>query len=189
MADVDRVQIEFGLEDKTLAKLVNVMPEITEKELLARIPGVSRMTDNRLPTDTQVFELQFQYGYGAGKQFLVMAPGEERLVPQKLAREIRPFLVDQGVVVVKPGEDETAARIRGLEDSLTWHRSNGSDRYTEMVIALGYNEEQEKRQRHNFKNYLINMTKEAVIQEEIDRLQKVTSEGEPRAERTLPKKA
>lgn len=171
-SNIDNVQAPFNFNEDETVTFFNTMPSITETELLSRIPGVNKFADNRVPhPEKQVFTMRFQYGYGAGKQVLVMEPGQTRVFPRKLAREIQPHVLQYGVVVIQPGESKEDARLRGLYASLDWHQDNGTNRYIEKIHNLGYSDAEVNRQRLQFKPDLIIMEKEAILQAEIDKLE------------------
>ena len=166
--DPDKVQFSGNILSEPMVTVWNVMPEVTEKQLLTRLPGISRMHDGRQPNDNQIFTVDLQYGYGAGKQFLVLNPGEKRQLPKKMATEFMDRFREQGVVVLDGRQSEADARLQGLNDALAWLKTNGSERYTKHVLDMGYNEQQEKRNYHAMKNFHINMAKEDVVEESIE---------------------
>lgn len=158
----------FRIEKTDSLTLFNVMPKMTEKELLARIPGVSRMFTNSLPTTANVFAIAEDYGYGADKTTLRLEPGEKRTIPAQLARELFPLLRHKGVVMLIEGETDADARERGLNEAIEFLQTNGVERYQDRTSHL--NDEEKRRQRLAFKNDLILMEKEKVVQDYMDGL-------------------
>ena len=168
----DEMQLGFELNELDYTVMYNPLPKTTEVELMARegLDGINVMPDKRRPdAERFVFEVEFTYGYGMGKKKLYLKPGESRRLPLEAAKEIQRYIRDKGIVLVDNKSDKTEARLLGLQAAIdTLHRA-GTSRYNNQVHAAGYTAEQEKRERHNLRHYLILMEKEQILLEELEK--------------------
>ncbi len=168
--DLDDVQVEWDFNTQTFVEAYNPLPSITEKELVKRIDRINKY-HNRIPRDEQVFKIEIRFGHGPGKKFFVLQPGEKRTLPTKLADEVLKLGKNYGIAILKPGDDLVEQSLLALENRLTFEQANGSDRYVEKIADLGLTPEQERLQKHKFLNDHCIMEREALIREEMERLE------------------
>lgn len=170
-----------------MATILNPMPAVTLGEV-EEMAGFRRGPASQ----THAFSFDLRWSGGEHKQSITLDPGQKRQVMAFAALEWeRREFGEMGFVMIRPGESENDARIRGLEAAIAFYGQARSDLLTEQT-RRGLDDEKWAALRGNWRGLYVNVAKAELLEKELEKLrhkieweidqEPVAAEAEPEEE-------
>ena len=161
---------KFSSREKS-SVFVNACPATTLGAVYEKTGIYFNQKDEKLPA------FRFVYTTDASElrpsELMILDPGESIEMPADLAQDFLERGKNCGIVKLVEGEDETAAKIRGLSEFVKFLDSRGTKQIVKFKTRGNFNpDEMEAKKQECLQGYYLNQAKSSYVKEEIAKLNK-----------------